>query len=59
MTGEVDRALLHAVLPDPRQLHQLDYYVCGPPGFVDGVVRDLAALGVPDRCLRVEQFDPK
>jgi predicted ferric reductase len=59
VTGEVDRALLRAVLPGPQQLHQLDYYVCGPPGFVDGVVHDLAALGVPDRCLRVEQFDPK
>jgi ferredoxin-NADP reductase len=59
VTGEVDRALLRALLPGPHQLHQLDYYVCGPPGFVDAAVRDLTALGVPDRRLRVEQFDPK
>ena len=35
---------------------QADLYVCGPRGFVDGVVADARAAGVPDRQIHHEQF---
>ena len=49
VTGE---ALRHLV-PD---LHRRDVYVCGPEGFVDGVVEMVRSLGVPDEVIHHEAF---
>jgi predicted ferric reductase len=54
--GRVDLRLLHAVLPPPARRGALDYFVCGPPAFVEQVAADLSALGVPDHRLHTEQF---
>ncbi|OLT09803.1 hypothetical protein BJF78_06305 [Pseudonocardia sp. CNS-139] len=54
--GSVDAPLLAAVLPPPAHRAGVDYFVCGSPGFVDGVVGSLAELGVPEHRVHTEQF---
>ena len=54
--GDVDLPLLRTVLPHPAQRPALDYFVCGPPAFVEQVVDGLDALGVPGHRLHIEQF---
>ncbi len=34
-----------------------EFYLAGPPGFVDGLARELKAAGVPAQDLRTDEFD--
>jgi predicted ferric reductase len=54
--GDVGTPLLRSVLPHPGQRSALDYFVCGPPGFVTGVAGSLLELGVPEHRIHIEQF---
>eukprot|EP00775_Hariotina_reticulata_P012969 gene12969-13098_t len=54
----MQRDHFHAAL---QQLHagqpgEVSAYVCGPPQMTDQVVRTLAALGLPQRCLHAEKW---
>ncbi|WP_067480690.1 hypothetical protein [Nocardia amamiensis] len=49
--GRVDLAAL--TLPADA-----DAYVCGPPGFLRDIQRQLRAAGVPDDRVHIEQFTP-
>ncbi|MCA9212940.1 MAG: 2Fe-2S iron-sulfur cluster binding domain-containing protein [Planctomycetales bacterium] len=50
--GRVDVALLKSVLPTLR----LQYYMCGPPAFLDSLTNDLIAAGVPKQMIHSEAF---
>ena len=52
--GVIDRALLQKLLP----LDDYDVYLCGPPGFMQAVYRDLRSLGVPKARIATEFFGP-
>lgn len=54
--GDLGTPLLRAVLPHAGQRSALDYFVCGPPGFVTTVTRSLLELGVPEHRIHIEQF---
>jgi predicted ferric reductase len=54
--GDVGTPLLRRVLPDGGQRSALDYFVCGPPGFVTTVTRSLLELRVPEHRIHIEQF---
>ncbi len=54
--GDVAAPLLRSVLPRRGQRSALDYFVCGPPAFVNGVARSLLELGVPEHRIHIEQF---
>jgi ferredoxin-NADP reductase len=47
-----ERSLLRLV-PD---LHQRDIYVCGPEGFVSGIVEVATRLGVPAEAVHHEAY---
>jgi ferredoxin-NADP reductase len=51
--GRIDAALAHEAAAG---LEKPIYYVCGLPGMVADLARDLAAAGVPPRDVRFEQF---
>jgi ferredoxin-NADP reductase len=51
-TRRVDREMLAEVAPAPGAR----VYVCGPTGFVEGVARDLVALGHDQSRIRTERF---
>jgi ferredoxin-NADP reductase len=50
----VDRSMLAEVAPDPERDPRV--FVCGPTGFVEGVARDLVALGYDPSRIRTERF---
>jgi len=52
--GRVDVALLKAVLP----FDDYDFYLCGPPGFMQSLYDGLRGLGVSDARIRLESFGP-
>lgn len=52
--GHVDLDLLKAILP----LDDYDFYLCGPPGFMQGIYAGLRGLGVDDERIRYESFGP-
>ena len=52
--GRVDLDLLRRILPHGR--HQ--FYVCGPPALMEGLVPALAQWGVPRADLHFEAFGP-
>jgi ferredoxin-NADP reductase len=54
--GDVDLPLLGSVLPHAAHRAGIDYFVCGPPGFVEQVADALVDLGIPDHRLHIEQF---
>ena len=56
-TGEINIALLTAVLGTDQQNGYLDYFLCGPPGLVNDTLEALDALGVPPERVHTEQFD--
>jgi predicted ferric reductase len=56
-TGRVDRALLSDVLPEGVGRRKVEYFICGPPGMVTGVIDALDALGVDPSRVHTEQFD--
>ncbi len=52
--GVVTRELLQELLP----LDDYDFYLCGPPGFMQGVFGHLMSLGIRDERVRYEFFGP-
>jgi predicted ferric reductase len=54
--GDVGLPLLQAVLPSRPQRGALDYFICGPPRFVDEIAHSLRELAVPDHRIHTEQF---
>jgi uncharacterized protein len=52
--GRIDVALLKRVLP----FDDYDFYLCGPPGFMQGLYDGLRDLNVPDARIRFESFGP-
>lgn len=53
-TGRIDAALLRAVLP----FDAYDFYMCGPPPFMQGLYDQLSDIGVPDARIHAEAFGP-
>jgi ferredoxin-NADP reductase/predicted pyridoxine 5'-phosphate oxidase superfamily flavin-nucleotide-binding protein len=54
VAGRVDMALLSRFMPFGGQ----DFYLCGPPPFMQSVYDDLRALNVPDDRIHAEAFGP-
>ncbi|MDX2503361.1 MAG: pyridoxamine 5'-phosphate oxidase family protein [Gammaproteobacteria bacterium] len=52
--GRINNALLQAVLP----LDDYDFYLCGPPGFMQATYDLLRELGVNDQRISAESFGP-
>ncbi|MBO9123689.1 MULTISPECIES: 2Fe-2S iron-sulfur cluster-binding protein [unclassified Rhizobium] len=50
--GRIDMALLRAVLP----FNDYDFYLCGPPGFMQSVYDGLRGLNVADGRIHAEAF---
>jgi predicted ferric reductase len=54
-TADVDRGVeLRSVFPD---LAESDLYICGPTSWLDAVVADARAHGVPEHRIHAERFD--
>lgn len=53
-TGHVDMALLQATLP----FGDHDFYLCGPPGFMQSVYDGLRGLNIADARIHAEAFGP-
>ena len=49
----IDETTLCRLVPD---LHRRDVFVCGPEGFVAGIVDLVAGLGVPDEAIHHEAY---
>ena len=54
-TGFLDARLLAANLPRYRK--RLDFFICGPPPMVTGVIASLRAIGVAPKHIHTEKFD--
>jgi ferredoxin-NADP reductase/predicted pyridoxine 5'-phosphate oxidase superfamily flavin-nucleotide-binding protein len=52
--GRIDAALLRAVLP----FDTYDFYMCGPPPFMQSLYDQLTEIGVPDVRIHAEAFGP-
>jgi hypothetical protein len=52
--GPVSVEVLKRVLPH----HQFQFYLCGPPGFMQSLYRDLTDWGVPESRIFFEAFGP-
>lgn len=52
--GIVSRELLQLLLP----IDDYDFYLCGPPAFMEGVFGHLISLGVREERIRYEFFGP-
>lgn len=52
--GRIDADLLRRLLP----FDAYDFYLCGPPGFMQALYDQLAELGVPDERIHAEAFGP-
>lgn len=52
--GRVDVALLKSVLP----FDDFDFYLCGPPAFMQALYAGLRGLRVPDERIHAEAFGP-
>ncbi len=53
-TGRVDLALLEKLVPGLGA----DFYLCGPLGFLESLVAELEAAGVPAEQIHFESFGP-
>lgn len=53
-TGRIDTDLLRTVLP----FDGYDFYLCGPPPFMQSLYDQLRALGTPDERVHAETFGP-
>jgi MOSC domain-containing protein YiiM/ferredoxin-NADP reductase len=51
-SGHVNVELLKNLLPN----NDMDFYLCGPPPFMHGLIRGLWEWGVPERRIRFEVF---
>lgn len=54
-TGYLDEQTLAANLPPQRE--RLDFFICGPPPMVGGVVTSLRNIGVAPQHIHTERFD--
>lgn len=52
--GRLDIATLRSVLP----LDGYDFYLCGPPAFMQGLYDQLRDIGTPDERIHAEAFGP-
>jgi len=52
--GRIDAALLRALLP----FDAYDFFMCGPPPFMQGLYDQLTEIGVPDARIHAEAFGP-
>jgi ferredoxin-NADP reductase/predicted pyridoxine 5'-phosphate oxidase superfamily flavin-nucleotide-binding protein/ferredoxin len=52
--GRIDRGLLTQLLP----LDDYEFYLCGPPGFMQSVYDVLRSVNVPDGRIHLESFGP-
>jgi ferredoxin len=52
--GYVDGDLLKTLLPGK----DMDFYLCGPPPFMNGLLKELWDWGVPEDRIRFELFGP-
>lgn len=52
--GPVSVDVLKRILPN----HQFQFYLCGPPGFMQSLYRDLTDWGVPESRIFFEAFGP-
>jgi ferredoxin-NADP reductase/MOSC domain-containing protein YiiM len=52
--GHVDLGLLKALLPGK----DMDFFLCGPPPFMNGLLKSLWEWGVPETRIRFELFGP-
>jgi uncharacterized protein len=52
--GRIDLALLRASLP----FDGYDFYMCGPPGFMQSLYDQLRSIGAPDEHIHAEAFGP-
>jgi len=52
--GHVDLDLLKALLPGK----DMDFFLCGPPPFMNGLLKSLWEWGVPEERIRFELFGP-
>jgi predicted ferric reductase len=55
--GRIEENLLAEVLPKRAGRRKIEYFVCGPPEMVTGVLAGLAALGIDPTRIHTEQFD--
>ena len=53
-TGYVGLPLLKAILP----FDDFDFYLCGPPAFMQSLYEQLRSLGVPNERIHAEAFGP-
>lgn len=54
VVGRIDLAMLWRFL----RLDDYDFYLCGPPGFTQGLYDDLRALNIADARIHAEAFGP-
>jgi ferredoxin-NADP reductase/predicted pyridoxine 5'-phosphate oxidase superfamily flavin-nucleotide-binding protein len=54
MAGRIDMALLTATLP----FNDYDFYLCGPPAFMQAIYDGLRGLNVADARIHAESFGP-
>jgi uncharacterized protein len=52
--GRINRELLQSVLP----MDDYEFYLCGPPAFMQSMYDLLRELGVTDRRIQAEEFGP-
>lgn len=53
-SGYLDRDVLERHIDSPLEQ---EYFLCGPPPMIEGVIRTLSAMGVPQRRIHYERFD--
>ncbi|HXH26354.1 MAG TPA: ferredoxin--NADP reductase [Candidatus Acidoferrum sp.] len=54
--GRLNITFLAEKLMLPAANPQRNYYICGPPDFIDTIVDDLLELGVPEVSIKSERF---
>jgi hypothetical protein len=54
MLGRIDMDLFRSTLP----LDGYDFYMCGPPAFMQSLYDQLRAIGAPDERIHAEAFGP-
>ena len=54
-SGRIDKTTLPGMLPTDAM--ERNYFVCGPPRMIDGVMHALHDIGVPDALVYADRFD--
>jgi predicted ferric reductase len=54
-SGYVDRNMIERLV-GPDEIGRTYFYLCGPPGLIDAVLKALGELGVPDDRIHLEIF---